>query len=95
MNFKNWLYNEAQEIAFTAISNDGKIYVDIKGKKYVYLVSNSRIANKIYNWGQHASGKALAEIKRLINLGFAKQIQPNILPIQPIIPPKIIQKTLF
>lgn len=95
MNFKNWLISEAENIAFTAISNDGKVYVDIKGKKYIYLLSNARIANKIYNWGQHASGKALSEIKRLINLGMAKQIEP-IVSIQPqILPPQLIQKNLF
>jgi hypothetical protein len=75
MNFKSWLLNEAAGIVFTGWASDGRIFVNIRGTRYVYIVDAHRHA-KLKVMAQRASGKALNEIKRLIALGQATQEEP-------------------
>jgi hypothetical protein len=74
MNFKIWLENQ-ENIKFLGWINDGRIIVSIHNKRYVYLTDaiHHRQLKKMSIYKPFA---ALNEIKKMIESGIAKQIEP-------------------
>ena len=75
LTFLEWLNEATNDIVFGGFWKDGHVVVYIRGKRYVYI-TDAMYHGKWRLWSRYAPGKVLNDIKSLVKMGSAKQIEP-------------------
>ena len=73
MQFKEWLLVES-DIRFAGWIKDGRIIVNIQGKRYVYL-TDAMYHDKWKRMAPYSPWKVLNQIKKQVELGNAELIE--------------------
>lgn len=92
--FRQWLNEDRAPIQFLSWASDGRVAVNIRGQRYVYI-TDAIFHDRWQRQARHQPGKVLNQILAMVRSGSARQIEPEPTQTTPTAPAQTIQPTLF